>query len=144
MDLRICPTTNRTGSAYLDGPPESLPVTHFAVLAPPFPSHARALEALGSELVQRGHRVTWVHRPETRTLLSAPGIGFHSVGAPSSGWLKALIDRAARPGGPIGLSRVIRDVAQGTDLLCREAPSALRGLGVDAVIADEMEAAGGL
>jgi len=130
--------------AYLGEPLAPSILVHFAVLAPPFPSHVRAIEALALELLARGHRVTWVHRPEVKTLLSAPGIGFAPVGEPASGWLQEVIARAAQPGGPRGLSRVIRDVAEGTDLLCREAPEVLRRLGVDAVLADQMEAAGGL
>jgi zeaxanthin glucosyltransferase len=39
---------------------------------------------------------------------------------------------------------VIADMAASTDMLCREAPAVLRGLGVDAILADQMEAAGGL
>jgi zeaxanthin glucosyltransferase len=40
--------------------------------------------------------------------------------------------------------RTVRDMAQATDMLCREAPRILEAMGADAVIADEMEAAGGL
>ena len=39
---------------------------------------------------------------------------------------------------------MIRDVADFTDMLCREAPAALGDIGADAVIADQTEAAGGL
>ena len=39
---------------------------------------------------------------------------------------------------------MIRDVAELTDMFCREAPRALAAIGADAVIADQMEAAGGL
>ncbi|HEX2546008.1 MAG TPA: glycosyltransferase [Ramlibacter sp.] len=120
--------------------------THFAVLAPPFTSHVRALEALAGELMDRGHRVTWVHMAEVQQLLRDPRTGFAPVGADSHppGTLARLVARAARPGGPFGISRVIRDVADCTEVLCREAPDVLRRLGVDAVLADQMEAAGGL
>lgn len=119
---------------------------HFAVLAPPFISHIRALEALASELLTRGHRISWVHQADVRPLLREPRIGFRSVGALTHpvGSLAATLARAASPGGPLGLRRVIQDVAAATDMLCREAPAALQDLGVDAVIADQMEAAGGL
>ena len=50
----------------------------------------------------------------------------------------------ARLNGPLGLRGLIRDVAALTDMLCRELPEALRSIGADAVIADQMEAAGGL
>lgn len=106
----------------------------------------RALEALASELIDRGHQVTWAHWPEVRTLLRDARIGFAELGAAQAppGTLQKVIARAAQPRGPLGLQRVIRDVAACTDLLCREAPAVLRRLGVDAVIADQMEAAGGL
>ena len=119
---------------------------HFAVLAPPFASHLRALEALAAELLARGHRVSWVHQSDVRPQLRDARIGFRSVGALThpAGSLASTVARAASPGGPFGLRRVILDVAAATDMLCREAPAALQDLGVDAVIADQMEAAGSL
>ena len=56
-------------------------MTHFAVIAPAFPSHVRALEALAAELIGRGHRVSWIHQADVRPLLRHPGIAFHAVGA---------------------------------------------------------------
>jgi zeaxanthin glucosyltransferase len=119
---------------------------HFAVIAPPFVSHVRALQALAGELLARGHRVSWVHQADVKPLLTDVRIEFRAVGALShpAGSLARMVQRAARPGGLIGLRRVIQDVADATDMLCREAPAALRDLAVDAVIADQMEAAGGL
>lgn len=121
-------------------------MSHFAVIAPPFTSHVRALEALAGELLARGHRVSWVHQEDVRPLLADPRIRFVAVGAASHprGSLGRVVERAARPGGPWGIARVIADMAASTDMLCREAPAVLRGLGVDAVLADQMEAAGGL
>ena len=43
-----------------------------------------------------------------------------------------------------GLGAVLRDVARGTDMLCRDAPGKLRAIGVDGIVADQTEAAGGL
>ncbi len=119
---------------------------HFAVIAPPFSSHIRALEAVASELMQLGHRVSWLHQADVASSIRLPGVAFHALGADShpAGSLDALIQRAAHPGGPMGLRRVIRDVADATDMLCREAPALLQTLGVDAILADQMEAAGGL
>jgi zeaxanthin glucosyltransferase len=121
-------------------------MTRFAVVAPAFTSHVRALEALSDALVERGHQVDWVQQADARALLRSQHIGFHAVGARSHprGSLAATVARAARPGGPRGLRRVIDDVAAATDMLCAEAPGVLRGLRTEAVIADQMEAAGGL
>ncbi|HSU22270.1 MAG TPA: lycopene beta-cyclase CrtY [Variovorax sp.] len=119
---------------------------HFAILAPPFTSHIRALEALADALHSRGHRISWLHQADVGALIRSPHVEFHALGAAThpSGSLDGVVARAARPGGPSGLRRVIRDVAEATDMLCREAPGRLRALGVDVVIADQMEAAGGL
>ncbi|HEY1227760.1 MAG TPA: glycosyltransferase, partial [Ramlibacter sp.] len=119
---------------------------HFAVIAPPFTSHVRALEALAGELLARGHRVSWLHQADVRVELSDPRIHFVALGARShpSGSLGRVVERAASPGGPWGIARVIADMAASTDMLCREAPAVLRELDVDAVLADQMEAAGGL
>lgn len=121
-------------------------MAHFGVVAPAFYSHFNALAALGGELVARGHRVTFVHRPDAREYVRAPGIGFHAVGASTHppGSLAESLRRAANPGGPLGLRRVITDMAAATDMLCRELPRAVEVLGIDAIVADQMEAAGGL
>lgn len=121
-------------------------MTHFAVIAPAFHSHVRAMEALAGELLARGHRVTFLQQADVATVLRDPRVGFAQVGSRSHppGSLKAVIDRAARPGGPWGICRVIADMASATDLFCRDAPAVLRAIGADCVIADQMEPAGGL
>ena len=121
-------------------------MAHFGVVAPAFYSHFNALEALAGELVERGHRVTFVHRPDAAQFLRDPRIGFQAVGAGThpAGSLAGSLERAANPGGPLGLRRVILDMASSTDMLCHELPRAVDALGIDAIIADQMEAAGGL
>ncbi|MCS0588959.1 glycosyltransferase [Massilia norwichensis] len=121
-------------------------MAHFGVVAPAFYSHFSALAALSLELLKRGHRVTFLQRPDAAAYLKDARIGFHAVGADTHppGSLAASLRRAANPGGPLGLRQVILDMARGTEMLCRELPAALHGLGVDALLADQMEAAGGL
>tara|TARA_Y100001949_G_scaffold15109_1_gene10949 strand:+ start:5055 stop:6344 length:1290 start_codon:yes stop_codon:yes gene_type:complete len=121
-------------------------MTHFAVIGPAFHSHVRAMEAVACELLVRGHRVTVVQQADVAAMLRDPRLGFAQVGAGSHppGSLQAVIDRAARPGGPWGIRRVIADMASATDMVCREAPAVLRAIGADCIIADQMEPAGGL
>lgn len=121
-------------------------MTHFALMSPPFHSHVRAMEAIAGELLARGHRVTMVHQADVTAALRHPQLGFAQVGACSHppGSLKAVIDRAARPGGPWGIRRVIADMAAATEMFCRDSPAVLRAIRVDAIIADQMEPAGGL
>jgi MGT family glycosyltransferase len=121
-------------------------MAHFGVVAPAFYSHVSALAALSLELVKRGHRVTFLQRPDASIYLKDGRIGFHALGKHTHppGSLAASLRRAANPGGPLGLRQVILDMARGTDMLCRELPAAIHALDIDAVIADQMEAAGGL
>jgi MGT family glycosyltransferase len=121
-------------------------MAHFGIVGPAFYSHFSALAALGLELVARGHRVTFLQRPDAAGFLKDARLGFHAVGAATHppGSLAASLRRAANPGGPLGLRQVILDMARGTQMLCRELPGAIDTLGIDAVIADQMEAAGGM
>ena len=121
-------------------------MSHFAVVAPALASHFRALEALAGVLVARGHRVTFVHQTDAAALLQAQAVGFHAVGGRTHppGSLQRTLRLAARPGGPLGLRRLIADMSRTTDMLCRELPPALAKLQVDALVCDQMEAAGGL
>src|SRR5690554_5840031 len=121
-------------------------MTHFAIIAPPFHSHLRAFEAIALLLVYRGHRVTFVQQIDVRPMLCQPQAEFAAIGAGShpAGSLAAVVRRAAQPGNPIGLRRVIADMAASTDMICREAPALLRSLGVDALLVDQMEPGGAL
>jgi zeaxanthin glucosyltransferase len=121
-------------------------VTHFAVFSPPYLSHLRSFEAVSEVLAARGHRVTLVQQADAKALIRSAALGFQSVGAATHppGSLAGIVERAARPGGPSGILRTVRDLARGTAMLCREGPGAVRAIGAEAIIADEMEAAGGL
>ncbi len=121
-------------------------MAHFGIVAPAFPSHFNALGALAGELASRGHRVTFFHRADAAAFIDDPRIGFHALGATSHppGSLRGSLRRAANPGNPLGLHRVIGDMASATDMLCRELPDAISSLQVDAIIGDQMEAAASL
>ena len=121
-------------------------MSHYAVVAPAYPSHFAALQALCGELIDRGHRVTFVHQAHTRNWLSDPRVGFRAVGSrghgPENGGRTQAL--AASPGGPLGLRRLIDHLALTTQMLCEELPGVLAELQVEALICDQMEAAGGL
>jgi len=121
-------------------------MAHFGVVAPAFYSHYNAMAALSAELAARGHRITFLHQQDAGAYLKDPRLAFHAVGLDShpAGTLAASIERAANPGGPLGLRRVIQDMARTTDMLCRELPPAIQTLGIDALLCDQMEAAGGM
>ena len=120
-------------------------MSHFAVIAPPFYSHVRALEALAGELIARGHRITVVQQVEAQALLRDPRVGFYAVGEYShpAGSLAHTLALTARPSG-LGIFRLVANLANTTAMLCGELPAALEALAVDGLIVDQMEPAGGL
>jgi zeaxanthin glucosyltransferase len=121
-------------------------VSHFGVVAPPLYSHFQALQAVAGELLERGHRVTFFQQVDAHRWLDDPRMGFCAVGRAThpAGSLASLLARAAAPSGLGGLRRLIDDLARGTAMLCAELPEALRREGIDALLCDQMEAAGGL
>lgn len=106
-------------------------MSRFAILAPPLPSHWKALGALGHALTERGHDVIFVHQEQARPLADrfAPAFAAIPVGA--------LADHK-------GVRGTVREMARQTDMLCRHAPGIVRALGADAILADQLEPAGGL
>ncbi|GHB33599.1 glycosyltransferase [Salinicola rhizosphaerae] len=118
-------------------------MSHFAVVAPPLYSHFQALEALAVTLIGRGHRVTFVHRAAARPLIRDARINFTAIDTPTAAFRSGHRAFAMRASA-LSIRRVIVDMAASTDELASALPPLLDRLGVDAVIADQMEAAGGL
>ncbi|HAI04729.1 MAG TPA: zeaxanthin glucosyltransferase, partial [Pantoea sp.] len=120
-------------------------MSHFAVIAPPFFSHVRALQHLSQALIARGHRVTFIQQIDVKALLSDSDIGFFPLGLAShpAGSLAHTLQLAAHPLGP-SMLKLINEMARTSDMLCRELPVVLNTLAVDGVIVDQMEPAGAL
>ncbi|SDW75378.1 glycosyltransferase, MGT family [Pseudomonas syringae] len=121
-------------------------MSHFGVVTPAFYSHFQAFQALAVALIERGHRVTFFHQADARQWLSDPRIGFYPLGANTHppGSLDAVLRRAAAPTNPLGLRRVIKDLSRSAAMFCNELPAALAHEAIDALLCDQMEAAGGL
>ncbi|WP_110687723.1 glycosyltransferase [Salinicola aestuarinus] len=120
-------------------------MSHYAIVAPALYSHFQALQALAGALIARGHRVTVFHQIDARALVTDARIGFAAVGGDThpAGALARTHRLAANPSG-LAIRRLIADMAATTDMLCRTLPAAFQRFGIDGVIADQMEAAGGL
>ncbi|CAM3879753.1 Zeaxanthin glucosyltransferase [Pseudomonas reidholzensis] len=121
-------------------------MSHFAVVAPPYPSHVQALQAVAATLLDRGHQVTFLQQSDGQRWLDDPRIGFQPLGLDSHppGSLDQALRLAAHPAGPWRLRRLIRQLAETSAMLAAQLPAALAELRVDAVLADQMEPAGAL
>ncbi|WP_265501890.1 glycosyltransferase [Paracoccus beibuensis] len=99
------------------------------MICPPLPSHLRAFEAIGNELLARGHQVIFLAEPDA-------GVSAHHV-------VHALPPDTALPHGR-GFIRDIRAGARRTDRLCRFGPQIITELSPDLILGDQTEPAAGL
>ena len=116
---------------------------HIVLICPPFAAHLHTFGALGEELVRRGHRVSFLLNagaPDRIGELPVEHVP-HRRGDPS---VERVLANAERPGGLFGTLRTIADSAALTDQLCAAGPELLRRIGAEAIIADQLEPAGGL
>lgn len=121
-------------------------VARFAFFTPPYAGHVNPMIALAAELASRGHDCSVVGQADLQPVVERAGIAMHTVGEATHppGTLRQTTERVARLSGLFGLRPVIRDVARTTDMLCRETPAVLTASQADAVVSDQLEAAGGL
>lgn len=118
-------------------------MAHFAIIAPPLRGHYKPLSNLAAELIERGHKATFIHQEDARSLVEADGAEFVAIGAgqpPVVTWTRPM----TKIRGLIGLGGMMKRMERFTTMFCTEAPDLLRRLQVDAIIADQLEPAGGL
>ena len=118
-------------------------MSHFGVLSYKGTGHLNPLIALSSQLVARGHRVTFLQKPELEERVRQHGLGFAPIGLCSSDSGRqdsrdqqgALSDVAALRD---GVRRIVEDM----EMFLREAPAALARAGVDTLLMDEIALSG--
>ncbi len=120
-------------------------MTHFGIISPQVSGHLHPFSALGRELQARGHRVTCFQVPDLAEKIQSEGIGFQSIGASDHplGSLPQSLARLGRLKGLGALRFTIRAVERTSIMVCRDAPAAIRNAGIQALLVDQMEPAGG-
>ena len=118
---------------------------HFGIISPPVSGHIHPFGALGRELIARGHQVTVFHMPDLAAKVKAEGLDFVAIGAEDhpEGSLPESLARLARLEGLPALRFTIRAICQTTEMICRAAPTAVRASGVDLLLVDQTQPAGG-
>jgi len=118
---------------------------HFGIIAPPVPGHIHPMGALGRELIARGHRVTLIHMEDVRARALKEGLEFAAIGHRDhpAGSLPVSLAELGKLEGLAALHFTIKAVRNTTEMFCRDAPEAIRAEGIDALIVDQTEPAGG-
>lgn len=120
-------------------------MSHFGIISPPVSGHINPLSALGRELQARGHRVTYFQLCDLEQKIRSEGIDFRPIGQRDfpPGSLSKWTSELGKLRGVAALRLTIRAVERTTGMVCRDAPAAIRQAGVDALLVDQMEPAGG-
>jgi zeaxanthin glucosyltransferase len=118
---------------------------HFGIVSPPVPGHIHPFGALGRELIERGHRVTFFHMPDLEQRVRNEELEFVAIGVTEYplGSLPRSLAELGRRKGMSALRFTIRAVADTTEMMLREMPSAIQAAGIDTLLVDQTEPAGG-
>src|SRR5687767_14318409 len=118
---------------------------HFGIISPPVSGHIHPFAALGRELIARGHQVTYLQLPDLEQKIHSEAIAFLPIGGSDHprGSLPESLAQLGRLEGLAALRFTIRAVARTSNMVCRDAPAAIGQAGIDALLVDQMEPAGG-
>jgi MGT family glycosyltransferase len=119
-------------------------MTHFGIISPPVSGHLNPFSALGRELQQRGHQVTFFQMPDIEAKILAEGLNFWPIGQSDHplGSLKESIAQLGQLSGLAALRFTVKAIQKTTNMICRDAPQAIKAAGVDALLVDQTEPAG--
>jgi len=118
---------------------------HYGIICPPVRGHLNPSLAVARELQRRGHRVTVFHMPDLASSVRAEQVDFVTIGAndhPLGSLSQSLAD-LGRLSGFAALRFTVRAIAKTTEMICRDAPQAVRDARVDMLLVDQTEPAGG-
>src|SRR5262249_6521268 len=109
------------------------------------PGHYYPLTALGRQLQVRGHEVVYFQVADLESPIRAAGLEFRQIGEEDfpPGALRARDEERGKLTGRAALRCGLRGIERKAEMLFREAPAAIGDEGVDSLIVDQIEPAGG-
>jgi MGT family glycosyltransferase len=109
------------------------------------PGHYYPLTALGRRLQSRGHEVVYFQVADLERPIRAAGLQFRQIGREDfpPGSLRARDEEVSKLKGLAALRCGLRGIERKAMMLFRDAPAAIRDEGIDALIVDQIEMAGG-
>jgi UDP:flavonoid glycosyltransferase YjiC (YdhE family) len=109
------------------------------------PGHYYPLTALGRRLRSRGHEVVYFQVADLERPIRAAGLEFRQIGREDfpPGSIRARDEQLGQLEGLAALRCGLRAIQQKSMMLFRDAPAAIRDEGVDSLIVDQIEPAGG-
>jgi zeaxanthin glucosyltransferase len=119
-------------------------MARIGVISTPVPGHMNPMLALACELQERGHSICFFALEDLRASVESHGVGFVPIGLASHppgsfNRSKAVLGTLS---GLTAIRFTINAVHATTEMICREAPAAIKKSGVELLIVDQMEPAG--
>ncbi|MUG99838.1 glycosyl transferase family 1 [Scytonema sp. UIC 10036] len=120
-------------------------MTHFGIICPATAGHLNPMTALGVELQQRGHRVTLCGILDARPSTVAAGLEFRAIGESDfpSGAMAEIFSHQGKLSGFAAIRYTVNWVKDITKTFLNSAPKALKEVGVEALIVDQVSPEGG-
>src|SRR6516162_5305262 len=124
---------------------EGRSVRRIGILSFSSPGHYYPLTALGRRLQSRGHEVVYFQVADLERPIRAAGLRFRQIGREDfpPGALRARDEELGKLEGLAALRCGLRGIARKAEMLFRDAPAAIRDEGVDSLLVDQIEMAGG-
>ena len=115
------------------------------IICPPLPSHIGCMAALGRELQQRNHRVTFLGIADIESQVEAEGLHFWQIGQSDHppGSVSQFRSQMGKMSGLSAMRFAFRTVQLANEMICRDAPGALQEAGVELLLVDQGEPMGG-
>src|SRR5215471_7215123 len=134
-------------AARTQGPPEreGRSRRRIGILSFSSPGHYYPLTALGRRLQSRGHEVVYFQVADLERPIRAAGLQFRQIGWEDfpPGALRARDEEVGKLKGLAALRCGLRGIERKARMLFRDAPAAICDEGIDALIIDQVEMAGG-
>jgi len=115
-------------------------MTHFGIICPASTGHLNPMCALGRELQRRGHRVILFGILDTQPKALAAGLDFRAIGEEEfpTGWIAQRDTQQGKLSGFAGMRYSISWVQQIIATFLREGEEAMREVGVEALLVDQL------
>jgi zeaxanthin glucosyltransferase len=120
-------------------------MTHFGLICPASTGHLNTMLPLGKELQRRGHRVTLLGIPDAESKTLAARLEFKEIGESDfpKGTTAEILARLGKLSDREALKYTINVLAKSARIFLRDAPKAAKGVGVEALLVDQVSPAGG-
>ncbi len=120
-------------------------MTHFGLICPATTGHLNTIIPLGKELQKRGHRVTLFGILDAKSKTLAAELEFQAVGESEfpSGAIAESITQLGKLSGLAALQYTVNCLKDQAAAMLRDAPSAVKQAGVEALLVDQVSPEGG-